>query len=70
MPFPLIIARRRARGQPGPHFGIDGAWRAAMYLAIVGVVGAIAASRLAQSRQRRQMKAAAAQPLVPEPVGV
>jgi len=52
-------------------FGIDGAWRAAMYLAIVGVVGAIAASRLAQSRQRRQMKAAAAaQPLVPEPVGV
>jgi hypothetical protein len=52
-------------------FGIQGAWRAVMYLAIVAVVGALAAWRLAQSRQRRQAKALAttAQRL-PEPVGV
>jgi type II secretory pathway pseudopilin PulG len=42
-----------------------------MYLAIVAVVGALAAWRLAQSRQRRQAKtlATTAQRL-PEPVGV
>ena len=41
-----------------------------MYLAIVAVVGAVAAWRLAQSRQRRRARAiaATAQP-VPEPVG-
>jgi hypothetical protein len=51
-------------------FGIEGAWRAAMYLAIVAVVGALAAWRLTQSRQHRRAKAlaTAAQP-VPEPVG-
>jgi uncharacterized protein len=51
-------------------FGIQGAWRTAMYLAIVAVVGALAAWRLSQSRQRRRAKAvAAAQQRVPEPVG-
>jgi uncharacterized protein len=51
-------------------FGVNGAWRTAMYLAIVAVVGAVAAWRLTQSRQRRRAKAIAAttQP-VPEPVG-
>jgi hypothetical protein len=52
-------------------FGVNGAWRTAMYLVIVAVVGALAAWRLSQSRQRRQAKAiagATAQP-VPEPVG-
>jgi lysylphosphatidylglycerol synthetase-like protein (DUF2156 family) len=51
-------------------FGVNGAWRAAMYLAIVAVVGSLAAWRLSQSRQRRRAKAvaAASQP-VPEPVG-
>jgi uncharacterized membrane protein YfcA len=51
-------------------FGVNGAWRTAMYLAIVAVVGALAAWRLTQSRQRRRAKAVAAtaQP-VPEPVG-
>jgi uncharacterized membrane protein YfcA len=51
-------------------FGVNGAWRTAMYLAIVAVVGAVATWRLAQSRQRRRAKAiaATAQP-VPEPVG-
>jgi hypothetical protein len=41
-----------------------------MYLAIVTVVGAVAAWRLTQSRQRRRAMAAltAGQP-VPEPVG-
>src|SRR5215216_1858192 len=51
-------------------FGILGAWRAALYLAIVAVVGALGAWRLSQSRQRRRARAAVAatQP-VPEPVG-
>jgi len=49
-------------------FGIEGAWRAAMYVAIVVVVGALAAWRLAQSRRRRRAEALAAQP-APEPVG-
>lgn len=51
-------------------FGIEGAWRAASYLAIVAVVGALAAWRLAQSRQRRRAAALAPRPLpTPEPVG-
>jgi uncharacterized protein len=50
-------------------FGIEGAWRAASYLAIVAVVGALAAWRLAQSRQRRRAAALAPRPLpTPEPV--
>jgi hypothetical protein len=50
--------------------GIEGAWRAASYLAIVAVVGALAAWRLAQSRQRRRAAALAPRPLpTPEPVG-
>jgi uncharacterized protein len=48
-------------------FGVQGAWRAASYLAIVTVVGALAAWRLAQSRRRRRARAVA-RPL-PEPVG-
>jgi uncharacterized protein len=53
-------------------FGVNGGWRTAMYLAIVGVVGALAAWRLAQSRRRRRAMAAA-QPRpqsLPEPVRV
>ncbi|HEV3398706.1 MAG TPA: TSUP family transporter, partial [Actinomycetes bacterium] len=50
-------------------FGIHGAWRVAMYLAIVAVVSALAAWRLRQSRQRRRAKAIAAAQPVPEPVG-
>jgi uncharacterized membrane protein YfcA len=51
-------------------FGIDGAWRAAMYLAIVAVVGSLAAWRLSQSRRRRRALAiAAASQSLPEPVG-
>jgi uncharacterized membrane protein YfcA len=50
-------------------FGVEGAWRAAMYLAIVAVVGALAAWRLTQSRQRRRDRAVAAGQPVPEPVG-
>jgi lysylphosphatidylglycerol synthetase-like protein (DUF2156 family) len=50
-------------------FGVTGAWRAAMYLAIVAVVGALAAWRLAQSRQRRRDRAVAAGQPLPEPVG-
>jgi uncharacterized membrane protein YfcA len=40
-------------------FGVNGAWRTAMYLAIVAVVGSLAAWRLAQSRQRRRSRAMA-----------
>jgi uncharacterized protein len=52
-------------------FGINGAWRAAMYLAIVAVVGSLAAWRLSQPRRRRRAEAiaAASQP-VPEPVEI
>ena len=53
-------------------FGIDGAWRVALYLAIVAVVGALAAWRLTQSRQRRRARAAVAATQhapAPEPVG-
>jgi uncharacterized membrane protein YfcA len=53
-------------------FGIDGAWRVALYLAIVAVVGALAAWRLTQSRQRRRARAAVASTQhapAPEPVG-
>jgi uncharacterized protein len=48
-------------------FGVGGAWRATLYLSIVAVVGALAAWRLTQSRQRR--RALAAGQHVPEPVG-
>jgi uncharacterized protein len=51
-------------------FGLDGAWRTVMYLAIVAVVGALAAWRLSQSRQRRRAKAVAATQRLSEPVGV
>jgi len=51
-------------------FGVNGAWRAAMYLAIVAVVGALASWRLAQSRQRRRDRAVTAGQPLPEPVGV
>ncbi|HYJ72778.1 MAG TPA: TSUP family transporter, partial [Actinomycetota bacterium] len=50
-------------------FGLDGAWRTAMYLAIVAVVGALAAWRLSQSRQLRRAKAVATAQRLPEPVG-
>jgi type II secretory pathway pseudopilin PulG len=40
-----------------------------MYLAIVAVVGALAAWRLSQSRQRRRAKAVATAQRLPEPVG-
>ena len=50
-------------------FGIDGSWRAALYLAIVAVVGVLAAWRLSQSRQRRRAKALAGAQPIPEPVG-
>jgi uncharacterized membrane protein YfcA len=51
-------------------FGVEGAWRATLYLSIVTVVGALAAWRLTQSRQRRRAMAdLAAGQLVPEPVG-
>jgi len=47
-------------------FGIEGTWQAAMYLAIVAVVGTLAGWRLAQVRQHRRA-VLAAQP-VAEPV--
>jgi uncharacterized protein len=50
-------------------FGLEGAWRAASYLAIVAVVGALAAWRLAQSRRRRRAAALAPRAPAPEPVG-
>ena len=51
-------------------FGVEGAWRATLYLSIVTVVGALAAWRLTQSRQRRRaMAVLAAGQRVPEPVG-
>jgi hypothetical protein len=52
-------------------FDINGAWRGVMYLAIVAVVGGLAAWRLTQSRQRRRAKAAVAATHLPapEPVG-
>jgi hypothetical protein len=51
-------------------FGVDGAWRGALYLSIVTVVGALAAWRLTQSRQRRRAMAdLTAGQRVPEPVG-
>jgi uncharacterized protein len=49
-------------------FGINGPSRAALYLAIVAVVGAIAAWRLSQSRSRRRAKRQATEtPVLPEP---
>ena len=51
-------------------FGVEGAWRATLYLSIVAVVGALAAWRLTQSRQRRRaMAVLAAGQRAPEPVG-
>jgi hypothetical protein len=50
-------------------FGLDGAWRTVMYLAIVAVVGALAAWRLSQSRQHRRAKTVAAAQRPHEPVG-
>ena len=48
-------------------FGINGLARSALYLAIVAVVGAIAAWRLSQARSRRRAKQAAQAPVLPEP---
>jgi hypothetical protein len=48
--------------------GINGAARSGLYLAIVAVVGAIAAWRLSQARSRRRAKQAAQAPVTPEPL--
>jgi hypothetical protein len=48
--------------------GINGPARSALYLAIVAVVGAIAAWRLSQSRSRRRARQAAEAPVVAEPI--
>jgi uncharacterized protein len=49
-------------------FGINGPSRAALYLAIVAVVGAIAAWRLSQAHSRRRAKRRATEtPVLPEP---
>jgi hypothetical protein len=40
-----------------------------MYLAIVAVVGALAAWRLSESRQRRRAKTVTTAPRLPEAVG-
>ena len=55
---------------PASTFGLDGAWRTVMYLAIVAVVGALAAWRLSESRQRRRAKATPPPSGLSEPVGV
>ena len=70
MALPHAILTISSKLVDKPNFGVNGAWRTAMYLAIVAVVGAVAAWRLTQSRQRRRAKAVAAtaQP-GPEPVG-
>jgi uncharacterized protein len=47
-------------------FGIHGLARSAMYLVIVAVVGAVAAWRLSQARNRRRVRRAAT-PMLPEP---
>jgi uncharacterized membrane protein YfcA len=49
-------------------FGINGPARSALYLAIIAVVGAIAAWRLSQARARRRARQAAEAPALPEPV--
>jgi hypothetical protein len=49
-------------------FGIQGLARSALYLAIVVVVGAVAAWRLSQARSRRRARRVAEAPVVPEPV--
>lgn len=46
-------------------FGIDGLARAAAYLGIVVLVGAVAAWRLSRARSRRRARQAA--PIAPEP---
>jgi hypothetical protein len=48
--------------------GINGSARSALYLAIIVVVGAIAAWRLSQARSRRHARQAAEPPVLPEPV--
>jgi uncharacterized protein len=49
-------------------FGINGSARSALYLAIVAVVGAIAAWRLSQARSRRRAKQRATEtPVLTEP---
>ena len=49
-------------------FGINGPARSVLYLAIVAVVGAVAAWRLSQARNRRRARQAAQAPILPEPV--
>jgi hypothetical protein len=49
-------------------FGINGPARSVLYLAIVAVVGAIAAWRLSQARSRRRARQASETPVLPEPV--
>jgi len=49
-------------------FGIQGPARSALYLAIVVVVGAVAAWRLSQARNRRRARQAAEAPILSEPV--
>jgi hypothetical protein len=48
--------------------GINGPARSALYLAIIVVVGAIAAWRLSQARSRRRARQADKAPVLPEPV--
>ena len=49
-------------------FGIQGLARSALYLAIVVVVGAVAAWRLSQARNRRRARQAPETPILPEAV--
>jgi uncharacterized protein len=49
-------------------FGINGPARLALYLAIVAVVGTVAAWRLSQARSRRRARQAAEAPIPAEPV--
>jgi hypothetical protein len=49
-------------------FGIQGLARSALHLAIVVVVGSVAAWRLSQARNRRRARQAAEAPILPEPV--
>jgi len=49
-------------------FGIQGLARSALYLGIVGVVGAVAAWRLSQARNRRRARQAAEVPILSEPL--
>jgi uncharacterized protein len=49
-------------------FGINGLARLALYLAIIAVVGTVAAWRLSQARSRRRARQAAEAPIPTEPV--